>query len=124
MTQILIVVGEVELTAEIGGGDTAEALLAALPITARFSTWGDEFYFPVPVMKDAEPSATTDVDVGDIAYWPDGHAVAIFFGRTPMSTGAQPVPASAVTPLGKIVGDATQLKRVAHAGEITLRRLL
>ena len=46
------------------------------------------------------PSA--EVKLGDLAYWPEGHALCIFFGPTPMSTGTAIIPAAPVTVVGKI----------------------
>jgi hypothetical protein len=49
--------------------------------------------------------------------------MAIFFGRTPMSTGSDPVPASAVNLVGKIIDDATLLKKAKGAAEIIIEML-
>lgn len=59
---------------------------------------------------------------GEIGYWPPGKALAIFFGPTPMSRGSDPVPASAVNLVGKILGDATGLRREKGAGKIIITK--
>jgi hypothetical protein len=119
---VVITVGDVRLGAELTGTDIARAVFDALPIEAAFSTWGDEFYFKVPVEMGMDETATTSVKVGDIGYWPPGSALAIFFGPTPMSTGEDPVPASEVNLVGRIIDDATALKRVKEAGRILIER--
>jgi hypothetical protein len=48
--------------------------------------------------------------------------MAIFFGRTPMSTGADPVPASAVNLVGRILDDATVLKREKGTNKIRIEK--
>jgi hypothetical protein len=68
-------------------------------------------------------TATTKVKVGDIGYWPPGHALAIFFGPTPMSSGADPVPASEVNMVGRITDDATVLKNAKGKGKIRIERV-
>jgi len=50
--------------------------------------------------------------VGDVAFWGAGPVLSVFFGRTPMSMGSDPVPADRVNVIGRIVGDATVLRRV------------
>jgi hypothetical protein len=77
----------------------------------------------VPVAASLDETATTKVKVGDIGYWPPGRAIAIFFGRTPMSTRSDPVPASAVNLVGKIIDDATVLKKTKGATEIIIEVL-
>ena len=63
-------------------------------------------------------TATTQVKVGDVAFWGAGGVLAIFFGRTPMSMGADPVPADRVNVVGRIVGDATVLRQAMGASTI------
>jgi hypothetical protein len=121
-TPIRVVVGSVTLDAELSDTPCARAVAEALPIEASISTWGDEFYFSVPVRQSADDTATLEVKVGDIGYWPPGEALAIFFGPTPASTGDDPVPASDVNVVGRILGDARSLKNVARERSIRIER--
>ncbi|MCC6141459.1 MAG: hypothetical protein IT389_12690 [Nitrospira sp.] len=121
--RIRITVGGVQLEAELKGSKTAGEVYAALPVDAPINTWGEEFYFKLAGVKDYRETATNQVKVGDIAYWGAGQVLAIFFGRTPMSMGPDPVPADRVNVIGKIVGDATQLRRVMEAPTIRVERV-
>ena len=56
--------------------------------------------------------------IGDVAFWGAGEMLAIFFGRTPMSLGEDPVPADRVNILGKIIGDAKILQTAAGSTKI------
>ena len=116
--RIKITVGGVQLEAELKPSKTAGEVYAALPIEAPVNTWGEEFYFKLPGVKDYRETATNQVKVGDVAFWGAGQVVAIFFGRTPMSMGPDPVPADRVNVIGKIVGDPTILRRVMEASMI------
>lgn len=118
--RIRITVGGVRLEAELRRTKTADQIYAALPVKAAINTWGEEFYFPIPGVRDHRETATTQVKVGDIALWGAGQVLAIFFGRTPMSVGADPVPADRVNIVGKILGDATQLRHVMDTPTIVL----
>ncbi|NIT30165.1 MAG: hypothetical protein GTN51_00620 [Armatimonadetes bacterium] len=119
---IRIIAGGVELEAELSETECAGAIYDALPIETAFNTWGDEFYFQIPVNRELDETATTSVKVGDIGYWPPGSALAIFYGRTPASTGDDPVPASEVNLVGRITGDAKRLKDAEGAGRIRIEK--
>lgn len=117
-TKIKITVKDIVLDAELLDTKCAQAIAAKLPLETRPNEWGDEFYFSIPVKHDLDETATTVVQVGTIGFWPPGNALALFFGKTPMSTGADPVPASEVNIVGKVLGDATLLRKVKRAGKI------
>ena len=110
--KIRITVGPVQVEAELKSTRTAREVYAALPVEVPGKVWGEEFYFKLGGVKDHRETATTQVKVGDVAFWGAGQVLAVFFGRTPMSMGADPVPADRVNVIGRIVGDATVLRRV------------
>ena len=118
---ISIKAGQIEIAAELNDSGTAQAIWDVLPIKARGNRWGDEIYFSIPVERDEE-NAQAVVAVGDLAYWPTGNAFCLFFGPTPMSSGAEPVPASPCNVFGKIIGDATILKQVPSGAEIIIEQ--
>ncbi|MGH7233242.1 MAG: cyclophilin-like fold protein [Nitrospiraceae bacterium] len=121
--RIKISVGGVSLEAELKSNKTADAIYAALPLEAACNVWGEEFYFAIPGVKDHREVATTQVKVGDVAFWGAGGVLAIFFGRTPMSMGADPVPADRVNVVGRIVGDATKLRQAMNPATIKVEKL-
>jgi hypothetical protein len=111
-TRITITVGNLTLNAELNDSPTARKIASALPFSVSFQTWGDEFYFEIPVADGPSDDARAEMEVGEIGYWPPGQAMCLFFGPTPASTGDAPVAASPVNPIGRILGDATRLKEV------------
>ncbi len=117
--RIYIKSGPLELEATLNDTDSAASLWNALPISAVANTWGDEIYFGIPVVAELE-NAQEVVNLGDLAYWPPGRAFCVFFGPTPASRGDEIRPASAVTVIGKVEGDATILKRVQRGDSVTL----
>ena len=100
---------------------TAEEIWNSLPIRARANTWGEEVYFPIPVYLELENSQEV-VEVGDLGYWPPGHAFCIFVGRTPASRGDEVRPASAVNVFGKVTGDPKVFKKVKDGDEIIIEK--
>jgi hypothetical protein len=121
-TQIKITIGEVTVYAELLDTACAQAIAKSLPIEARPNVWGDEFYFTIQVNMPLDETATTRIAVGDIGFWPPGNALAIFFGPTPLSSGPDPVPASEVNLVGKVIGDASALRKAKAASMIRIDR--
>ena len=120
-TRIRITAGNVQATGILNDTNTASAIAAALPIEASGNTWGDEIYFGIPVDAGLEEGQEV-VELGDLGYWPPGRAFCIFFGRTPASRGDEIRPASAVTVIGRVEGDATVFKQVASGTAITIEK--
>jgi hypothetical protein len=105
---------EVELTGK--NPKTLQALKSAAPFESRVNLWGEEIYFSTPA-RVAQEVAQDVVDVGDVAYWPPGRALCIFFGPTPVSRGGEIRPASPVNVIGKVIGGTERLKKVKD-GEV------
>lgn len=121
--RIRITAGGVEVEAELLENDTARRIYDALPIEASGSTWGDEIYFTIPVDCDGEEDARAEVEVGDLGYWLAGSGFCIFYGRTPMSTGDNPVAASEVNVFGKVLGDPTLLRQVRSGDPVRIEKI-
>jgi len=119
-TDITIRAEGVELAAKLGDSETAQAIAARLPLAVEMSRWGDEYYGDVggDLGIGVAADARAEMSVGEIAYWPTGNAVCIFFGPTPASSGDEPVAASPVNPVGKVTGDVSGLK--ALGGSVTI----
>ncbi len=116
MREILIRAGRVSIRARLLDTPTAERIWAALPIHAEARMWGHEVYFNAPVTSDPEPDAREIVNAGEIAFWPEGEAIAIGFGPTPVSRRGEIRMASPVNIWAMALDDVSSLKRV-HAGE-------
>ena len=122
MVKIKITSGGVTAFAELNDSPTAQAIWDTLPIQAQANTWGDEIYFAIPVRRGQEQGAREVVQMGELGYWPPGHAFCIFFGRTPASHGDEIRAASAVNIIGTVEGDARVFKKVKDGTEITLSK--
>jgi len=102
---------------------TAKAILEALPFEARAQTWGEEVYFATPVKAKLEEDARQVVEPGTVCFWTEGDAIALPYGRTPISTDERPKLASRCNVLGKIVGDPKRLAVVKGGETLTVERV-
>lgn len=57
---------------------TVEKILKVLPVTSRIHLWKKELYFEIGIQMGSE-KAVSSCNAGDIAYWPQGDAICLFF---------------------------------------------
>lgn len=120
MRKLRISVGSVAIEVELADTPTAEAVFAALPIESTAMTWGEEVYFSTPVKVARESGARAVVEAGEIAFWPDGDAIAIGFGPTPISNGDEIRLASPCNVFGRALDDVRELSVVRGGETVTV----
>lgn len=119
--KIKISSGNIHAVAELKNTPTAKAIYNVLPIEGAANRWGDEIYFVIPINLELEDNAKEIVEVGDIAYWPEGNCFCIFFGRTPASKGNEIRAASKVNVFGNIKY-ASVFKKIKNGDLIVLEK--
>ena len=120
--KLRISAGNLTFEVKLKDTPTAKALLAAAPFESRASTWGEEVYFGTPVSVKLEGDAQQIVEPGTVCFWTEGDAIALPYGRTPISTDERPKLASRCNVLGTLIGEAKELARIRPGEKITVRK--
>ena len=70
----------------------------------KINRWGDELYTDKTLIVAEEENAQSVVKPLDVAYWPEGNALCLFYGSTPISKSPDKIlPYSPVNIVGKII---------------------
>jgi len=93
---------------------TIDTIFRKLPVEGRAALWKEEVYFEIPV-KIGEEKAKTTVETGDIAFWPMGSALCVFYGQSQ--------PYSSVNVLGKITKNLEIFSQVKSGATIKVELL-
>jgi len=93
---------------------TVDAIAKRLPIEGRAALWKEEVYFEIPV-KMGEEKARSKVGKGDLAFWPMGNALCVFYGESQ--------PYSPVNIVGRVTKNLELFDRVKSGSVIRVERL-
>jgi hypothetical protein len=121
-TSIVIEIGGTTLHAGLSDSPAARRIVKALPVTVTMSRWGEEYYGSAGLVIPEDSSARELMEVGEIAWWPPGKALCIFFGPTPASTDERPRAASGVLPVGKITEGFEALRGLGSRVKAVFRK--
>ena len=101
---------------------TVNALLEHLPFTVGINLWGEEIYTDESPINVVAENAKPLVDLFDVAYWPNGKAICLFFGPTPIGKKGEIKPYSPVNVIGKILNtDKKILSKIKDGTSVTFR---
>ena len=121
MSVVVISVDEVIIRVQTLDTLTAKSVMAACPIKSNVSIWGEEVYFSTPVSVPREVSSKSIVEKGEIAYWPEGEAIAIGFGPTPISREGEIRLASPCNIWGYALDDVGALAAVENGARVVVQ---
>ena len=103
---------------------TVQAILENLPIQVGISRWGDELYTEKTQIIAEEEDAKREVNFLDVAYWPEGNALCLFYGPTPISKNGKILAYSPVNVIGKIVDSSNKddiLNQIKDGTKVIIR---
>ena len=83
--------------------NTVKEFLEKLPFTVGVNLWGDEIYTDESPISQQEENAKDLLELNDVAYWPTGKAICLFYGPTPIGNKNEIKPYSPVNIIGKIL---------------------
>ena len=125
--KILVNISELEnITIELNDAfspKTCKNILDSLPFSVSAHLWGEEIYTDESPIFQAEENAKAIVDLNDVAYWPSGKAICLFFGPTPIGKKGEIKPYSPVNIVGKITDpDKSILENFTDGTKISFRK--
>ena len=86
-----------------------KAILDNLPVEVNINRWEDELYTDrTTIAVEEEANARTEVHELDVAYWPEGRALCLFYGPTPISEDGRILAYSPVNIVGKIIDSSNK----------------
>ena len=103
---------------------TCANIIDSLPFSVNAHLWGEEIYTDESPISQAEENAKALVDLNDVAYWPSGKAICLFFGPTPIGKKGEIKPYSPVNIIGKIINaNKLVIKNFKEGTKITFQKL-
>ena len=103
---------------------TCTCLLKSLPFSVNAHIWGEEIYTDESPITQPEENAKDLVKLNDVAYWPSGKAICLFFGPTPIGKNGEIKPYSPVNVIGKIINpDKNILSKMNEGTKITFNKI-
>ena len=99
--------------------NTVKDFVSKLPFTVDLNVWGDEIYTSKSPISQPEENAKSPVQLNDVAYWPTGKAICLFYGPTPIGNPGEITPASPVNIIGKIISPDKSILNNIHSERAT-----
>ena len=103
---------------------TCTNILKSLPFSVNAHIWGEEIYTDESSITQSEENAKALVNLNDVAYWPSGKAICLFFGPTPIGKKGEIKPYSPVNVVGKITDPGKSiLKNFNDGSKISFKKI-
>ena len=100
---------------------TVASVIANLPFVVELNIWGDEIYTSESPVVQVEENPKETVNLYDVAYWPTGKAMCLFYGATPIGSAENITPASPVNVIGKIISPDKGVLKLVNGKKSTFK---
>lgn len=122
MSKIIVRTRNGEFQGELDDSDISNTIWLSSPITVETNMLGGMVYCELPLDSIMpKEDRVTEVEAGDIAYWPGPGALCIFFGPTPLSgEDGKPVAPYPVIRIGKMIGDCSAMENAGDRQRMTI----
>lgn len=110
-----------DFNAELDDSDISDVIWLLGSFSIKINMFGGMMYGELPSDKIPVKDNTSELEIGDIAYWSVPNALCIFFGPTPLSSdNKRPIVPFLVTRIGRIIGDCSELRHVGDRQNISI----
>ena len=119
----IIIQGEnyrLEFPVSFYDNNTAKSVLNNLPINGKINKWAEGLYFSAHIEDLETFDETSDLEIGEIAYWPENKAISIFYGPTFSDQNETVIPKFTSIKIGKTVSKVELLKKIAIGDRIEI----
>jgi hypothetical protein len=83
--------------------ETVKKIVMNLPIKTYMNQWGEELYSDDTKIDVKYENPKKEVEIFDVAFWPEGKAICLFFGPTQISKIDKILPYSPVNVIGRVI---------------------
>jgi len=104
---------------DVNSPKTVRDFIDKLPFTVDLNVWGEEIYTSKSPISQPEENSKSPVELNDVAYWPTGKAICLFYGPTPIGNPDEITPASPVNVIGKIISPDKSILDNVHSEKAT-----
>lgn len=122
MSRIIIRTRNGDFPAEIDDSDISNTIWLSAPISVETNMLGGMCYAELPL--DAvipKEGRVTQMEIGDIAYWPAPGAICFFYGPTPLSgEDGKPVAPFPMVRIGRMIGDCSKMEEAGDRQRLTI----
>jgi len=95
--------------------ETVKKIVMNLPIKTYMNKWGEELYSDDTKIDVKYENPKKEVEIFDVAFWPEGKAICLFFGPTPISKIDKILPYSPVNVIGRVINpDQNTIEVLKH----------